>query len=309
MVSKYACDFSFCKSKGTLIFANNFIEKETFDIEFYVKRYQDKILKKDVNIKEFKNYIIIILYALFNPKVKWLSLNNLPILSLNKNNVLLLHNVFYTYSIFELIKLGSIISLPFYLKWLYFRFFLKVFPPKKIYVQTKFMKKRVRKFYSNKIKIIPQSYLYNNIKEYTKISKCSNYSSLDEEYIFFIGGTEPHKMVRETINYLLKKKWNKKINFLIIGNFQVNDFICNENVNLIVKQEISHNLYLQIIKDSLFCIISSAHESLCIPLLECKILNKEYLVFNSEYSRELSEDNHIYLDHIDLFTKMETYLL
>jgi len=308
MVSKYVCDASFCRSKGTLLYAKSFVEYLGLDIRTIINRKNDAEIKLNVEAnKIFKSYIIMILFSIFNPNLKWVSLNNLPALSFNRNNILLIHNVFYTYNLYELTKNRKFFPSSFFLKWMYFRLGIYMFPPKVIYVQTDFMKRKIKKFYSLNIIVLP-NLLSNEIKKNDNLYSCKSKEPFTpEDYIFFIGGKEPHKMVVEAVNGFLKSDLDRQYNILVIGDFNKSDFVINERVKIKIKKTMSHLEYMKVIENSELCIIPSKHESLCMPLLECEIIGKKCLVAKAEYSLELSPQKYIFNGYNDLTNKVKAH--
>ncbi|MCK8087075.1 hypothetical protein [Vibrio sp. 1CM8B] len=306
-MSKYVCDASFCRSQGTLLYARKFITHFFFDINILVNRKKDIEASIDTKgHKVFRNYIGVIFYALFHPKIKWISINNIPIASFNKNNILLLHNIFYTYSFHELISNKSCISVSFFFKWFYFRTVLMIFPPSAVYVQTKFMKKRLSRFCSSLIKLAPN--FYNDIPTTNNAQFNINLDlSYIDDYIFFLGGREPHKMVVDTLNGFLKSNLKHNYRILVVGCFTISDFVRNERVKIMIKSNTSHIEYLKLIHNSSLCVVTSKHESLCMPLLECASMRKKCFVASAEYSLELAKKSDVFDSHRDLVDKVEAY--
>ena len=137
-------DSSFVKSMGTKIYPQIFIE-------FIVS----KMNVKTINYMS-GNYVINLLHYVWRADKKdiILAINNVPPISLNRNTMLLLHNIFYLFSRKELFQNMRYTGLVFVFKYVYFWTIMTLFPPKEIYVQSQLMFERVPEKLKSRVTIL-----------------------------------------------------------------------------------------------------------------------------------------------------------
>ncbi|TRX57193.1 glycosyltransferase family 4 protein [Thalassomonas sp. M1454] len=307
MATKYACDMSFIASLGTIIYSKLFLDYHQIKISrSYTSTNNENLIDGDYS--KFKNYFQFAKFAFIKKDISWVSLNNVPVPSLNKHNILLLHNVFYLYSLQELFKCREVIPFKFYFKYFYVRFALKYFNIKEVYVQTKFMRRRLKKLYKGNINVLSKDLYFEFLEGKVGQSLCS-VEGID---ILIIGGSEKHKEVKPLLEKMAKLNVKGKVlNIYFIGTFEeafiekINSF---GSFNFCCLNQLSHLDYLSYLNSARCCIIPSRHESLNLGLLECQYFKKEFFVRKADYSQELATDEHIYSNMEELIMKLNNKL-
>jgi hypothetical protein len=244
---------------------------------------------------------LLITWTSLDPSTVVLSLNNLPPLCpVIKKRIVLIHNIFYLYTLKELFIKRAIVPKRFFPKYLYFRFIFIVCPPSLVLVQTRFMQQRLTSLLGHESSIV-------NTIAACDVSMTSAHPTDSPKDIRFdiaiVSGEAKHKNLDTVLRCLardmhrLNQAVNGKCRIVVIGMNQpvpdVTDFV-DENIEYtgIIEQW----AVASIIQASRVCLVSSLAESLCLPVFDVALEGKPLVVQREEYSEELLSFAYFYDD-------------
>lgn len=304
MALKLVIDGCFVSSSGSVNVALNIIEELKYDFEhveiIILKRdlplFINEPSTKGITVTSVSNYLEgIWKFMWLKGEAIVLSLNNTPTIApFLKKRVMLLHNIFYVYSLREFILKRKILRKFFFLRYVFFHIFVRIFRPSEILVQTNFMKNRV------KLNVNQDSYVVNTVQsEFEPISEKNLVIKYD---LLIIGGNEIHKNVLNTLNFLndhinnIRSIFANKLRIGVVGYNEINLESFNKKFknNFQLLGVIDQSEVLQCIKSSRVCLIPSLAESYCLPIMEVVNLKKPLVIIDEEYSRELLRSAYFY---------------
>lgn len=304
MALKLVIDGCFVNSSGSVNVVLNIVEElkynfehiEIITLERDLPLFLNESSINDITVTSVSNYMEGIWKLMWlKGETTVLSLNNIPTIApFLKKRVMLLHNIFYVYSLKELFLKRKIIRKPFFLRYIFFHIFVRIFRPSKIMVQTHFMKDRVKK------NVNQDSCVVNTVKSDFE-SICEK--SIDIKYdLLIIGGNETHKNILNTLNFLndhidnIESIFTNKLRIGVIGYNKVNSQSFNKKFksNFHLLGIISQSEVLKCIKSSKVCLIPSLAESYCLSIMEVVNLKKPLVIIDEEYSRELLKSAYFY---------------
>lgn len=318
MAIKLVIDGCFVRSLGSIKVASNIIEalrSKFTQIELVILRRDENLFKSEINhdfitLTKVSNYFEgFKKFLFFKNKTSIITINNLPSISpFAHQRVLLLHNIFYVYSIKELFDKRNLVPKFFIFKYIYFHIFARVIPPSKILVQTNFMKKRVKQMLGQDSYVI-ETFQHNPL----------SVIEFDHQFrydILVIGGNGAHKNVLNTVGCLnesinlMEKKIGNVMRIGVVGSEEIGvNFSSQSQSKFDFLGTISSSEILETIKSSKVCLIPSLAESYCFPVIEVADMKRPLVVVNEEYSRELLKTAYFYSgDNVDLIAVLLTAL-
>ena len=273
---------------GTKIYSQIFIE-------FIVS----KMNVKTINYMS-GNYVINLLHYVWRADKKdiILAINNVPPISLNRNTMLLLHNIFYLFSRKELFQNIRYTGLVFVFKYVYFWTIMTLFPPKEIYVQSQLMFERVPEKLKSRVTILNKKiyldYLHKNETNFN--------SSQDQNIdILITGGIEKHKNNHEIIS-LLDNFISRPTKIHCSERLKLQ--FRNENISFSDLIPNSHSEYVALLRASKNIIVGTLFDSFNMNIQECEMLRSTYFVQKSEASDEFATNGVIFSNMFELEEKL-----
>ena len=244
---------------------------------------------------------LLIIWMSLDPSTVVLSLNNLPPLCpVIKKRIVLIHNIFYLYTLKELFKKRAIVPKRFFPKYLYFHFVFKVCPPSLVLVQTRFMQQRVTSLLGHESSIVNTMAAFDVSTTGTRPTDSPKDMRFD---IAIVSGEAKHKNLDTVLRCLardrhrLNQAANGKCHIVVIGMNQP-----AEHTDDLVDTSIEYTGIIEqwavapIIQASRVCLVSSLAESLCLPVFEVALEGKPLVIQREEYSEELLSFAYFYDD-------------
>jgi hypothetical protein len=274
---KLVVDGTFVASLGSFHVLRFLIDecKEKFDlIHLYVLErdfaINQRVFNRDMQFtfSAVPHYFrLLTIWMSLDPSTVVLTLNNLPpFCPVVKKRIVLIHNIFYLYTLQELFEKRSIVPKWFFPKYLYFRFVFIICPPSLVLVQTRFMQKRVESLLGHESSIV------NTVaaSDGSATVMCRHDDPREKRFdVAILGGPGKHKNLDAVLRCLardmhkLNQVANGKCNIIVIGVDQPNEHTDDMvDVNIEFSGIIEHSAVAPIIRASKVCLVSSLAESL-----------------------------------------------
>lgn len=287
-MKKLLVDARFVASKGSVLVVTDalWLLAQKYEIELWCLKRDKDIYENLCNSRVtlvIRSPVFGIVIPFYVPsKVTTLSFSNLPFFRIGRGtNFTFLHNIFYAFSVFEVMRSRENLDSGFILKLCAFRFLACVSLGSKFLVQTEFMRSRLSKI----------GFKASVISPFVRIP---DLPSLDTMYeICVLAGSGKHKNSDTVIRLLrqinLLHAGFRRCRVIIVGVPGINeDNILPDggSISFVFAGPLSRIDCLAKMAQSGVIIVPSAAESFCLSFDEIAALEKPIVVSSTECSRE-----------------------